>query len=135
MFKIGSYKWLLFFLLVIGFLLRLYTANDKYLHNWDERYHALVAKNMMTEPFAPKLYKNPVLDYDYRYWSSNHIWLHKQPFPLWCITLSFKLFGVNELALRLPSIFLTTLGIYLTFILQVFSLINLLACWLLSFMQ
>ncbi len=38
------------------------------LHDWDERYHALVAKNMIEQPFKPMLYKNPVLPYDYKDW-------------------------------------------------------------------
>ncbi|MCB0538920.1 MAG: hypothetical protein KDE33_15510, partial [Bacteroidetes bacterium] len=96
-----KYNYALLLLILAGITLRIYTSNDKYLHKWDERYHALVAKNMMEEPFVPKLYKNPVLNYDYKNWTGNHIWVHKQPFPLWSIALSFKLFGVNELALRL----------------------------------
>jgi len=35
--------------------------------------------------------------------------------PLWTIALSMYLFGVNEIALRLPSVILTTIGIYLTY--------------------
>ncbi|MEZ4915998.1 MAG: glycosyltransferase family 39 protein [Chitinophagales bacterium] len=110
-----KYNYALLLLILAGITLRIYTSNDKYLHKWDERYHALVAKNMMEEPFVPKLYKNPVLNYDYKNWTGNHIWVHKQPFPLWSIALSFKLFGVNELALRLPSIILTSIAIFLTF--------------------
>lgn len=110
-----KYAFSLLLLILVGFTLRIYTSNDKYLHKWDERYHALVAKNMMEEPFEPKLYKNPVLDYDYKNWTGNYIWVHKQPFPLWSIALSFKLFGVNEVALRLPSIILTSIAIFLTF--------------------
>ncbi|MCW3076221.1 MAG: hypothetical protein JWO32_830, partial [Bacteroidetes bacterium] len=37
-------------------------------------------------------------------WSTSHIWLHKQPLFLWQIASCFKLFGVNELTLRLPNI-------------------------------
>jgi 4-amino-4-deoxy-L-arabinose transferase-like glycosyltransferase len=55
------------------------------------------------------------LPYDYREWSANHIWLHKQPVPLWSMALSLFFFGTNEIALRLPSILLSTLAIFLTF--------------------
>jgi len=104
-----------FLLIICGLLLRVFVASDLYLHEWDERYHALVAKNLIEHPFVPTLYDNPVLSYDYTNWSGNHIWLHKQPLPLWCMALSMWIFGINEIALRLPSIVLSTIGIGLTF--------------------
>lgn len=76
---------------------------DPFLNDWDERYHALVAKNLITHPFKPMLWADPVLEYNYQAWCCNHIWLHKQPFFLWQMALSMKLLGVNEWALRLPS--------------------------------
>jgi 4-amino-4-deoxy-L-arabinose transferase-like glycosyltransferase len=103
-------------LVVAGLALRFFTAGDLYLHEWDERYHALVAKNMISDPLVPKLYNDPVLPYDYREWSANHIWLHKQPAPLWAMAGSMAIFGVNEIALRLPSVLLTTIGIWLIFV-------------------
>jgi 4-amino-4-deoxy-L-arabinose transferase len=69
----------------------------------------------MSHPLTPTLYDNPVLDYDYRNWGQNHIWLHKPPLSLWLMALSMKLFGINEIALRLPSIILSTLAIFFTF--------------------
>lgn len=110
-----AFKTALAYLLIGGLVLRLFAAGDGYLHKWDERYHAVVAKNMMEAPLKPMLYQDPVLEYDYRDWSSNHVWLHKQPLALWAISASLKLFGVNELALRLPSVLLSTLGIWLMF--------------------
>ena len=105
----------LLILMGCGLLLRIHTASDPYLHPWDERYHALVAKNLMQHPLKPVLYDEPILDFDHRNWTGNHVWLHKQPVPLWTMALSMSLFGVNELALRIPSILLTTLGIWITF--------------------
>ncbi len=102
-------------LMVCGFALRIYTSSDFFLHAWDERYHALVAKNLINHPLAPTLYDNPILPYDYKNWSGNHIWVHKQPLPLWTMSASLWLFGINEIALRLPSIILTTIGIWLSF--------------------
>jgi len=102
-------------LMLCGLLLRFYTASDLFLHAWDERYHALVAKNLMRHPLLPTLYDDPILAYDYKSWISNHVWLHKQPFSLWTIAGSMQIFGVNEIALRLPSIILTTIGIWLTY--------------------
>jgi 4-amino-4-deoxy-L-arabinose transferase len=97
-------------LTVIAFALRCYVASlDPYLHKWDERFHALVARNMMDNPFVPMLRKGQLLPYDYTQWVSNTVWLHKQPLFLWQIALSLKLFGVSVFALRLPSVIMGTL--------------------------
>jgi len=97
-------------LLLGGLLLRVFVATDLFLHPWDERFHALVAKNLMSHPFLPTLYENPVLPFDFKNWFSNHIWLHKQPVPLWSMALSMKIFGINEIALRIPTVLISTLG-------------------------
>lgn len=101
--------------ILLGLALRLLVGSDLYLHSWDERYHALVAKNMMDNPFVPMLYKNAILPFDPIDWSTNHIWLHKQPVPLWSMSISMHLFGVNEFAVRLPSLLLSTFGIFLMY--------------------
>lgn len=104
-------------LLLIGALgLRLFMITiDPFLHDWDERFHALVAKNMMTYPFKPMLFVNPVLPYDYKAWCCNHIWVHKQPLFLWQMALSMKVFGVNEITLRLPSALMGAIQVYFVF--------------------
>lgn len=88
------------------------SLSDPFLHMWDEQVHAVVAKNMLNNPFKPMLITDPVLPYNYKNWTANHIWLHKQPLFLWQIALSFKLFGTNLLALRLPSILMTALIVF-----------------------
>ncbi len=110
-----NYPLALILLIVCGLVLRVFTACDFFLHTWDERYHALVAKNLIHHPLAPTLYDNPILSYDYRSWVNNHVWLHKQPLPLWTMALSLSIFGINEIALRLPSIVLSTAGIWLSY--------------------
>jgi len=102
-------------LLIGGFILRIYASSDLYIHQWDESFHALVAKNLTQHPLRFTLYENPVLPYDYRNWMENHVWLHKPPLPLWTMALSIWTFGANEFAVRLPSIILTTAGIWLTY--------------------
>ena len=77
---------------------------DPFLNSWDERFHALVGKNMIEHPFKPMLYAEPIISYDYKNWTGNHVWLHKQPLFLWQIALSIKLFGLSEKAVRLPSL-------------------------------
>lgn len=88
---------------------------DPFLNIWDERFHALVAKNLMNHPLMPTLYDDPVVNMDYDRWDRYHIWLHKQPLFLWQIALSFKIFGVSEFALRLPCIVLGTVLVLVTY--------------------
>lgn len=92
-------------LLIIGaFLIRLVMISlEGFLARWDEQYHALVAKNMMESPFVPMLYTDDFVFGNSLFWSNTTIWLHKQPLFLWQMVVSMKLFGVNTMAVRLPS--------------------------------
>jgi 4-amino-4-deoxy-L-arabinose transferase len=100
-----------------GTALRVFMASDLYLHEWDERYHALVAKNLADGNWLqPKLYSQALLPYDITQWSSNYIWVHKQPLPLWFMAVSIKLFGASELAARLPSVLISGFGVYITWL-------------------
>ncbi|MBS1772996.1 MAG: glycosyltransferase family 39 protein [Bacteroidetes bacterium] len=103
-------------LFAAGLILRYWAVQlDPFLHEWDERYHALVARNMMDNPFVPTLRKMPILPYDYRWWCCNNIWLHKQPLFLWQIALSMKVFGVSEFAVRFPSMLMGALMILVVY--------------------
>ena len=96
-----------------AFLLRLLMNSlDPFLHDWDERFHALVAKNMISHPLTPMLRAEPLFPYDFTSWCCNHIWLHKQPLFLWQMALSMKVFGVSDMAMRLPSALLGSLVLY-----------------------
>ncbi|HRG59598.1 MAG TPA: glycosyltransferase family 39 protein [Bacteroidia bacterium] len=110
-----KYKKSLLFVFIIGLTLRAFVSSDPYLHDWDEKYHALVAKNLLSHFFIPTLYDNPILPYDLTNWTSNHIWLHKQPMSLWIISLSLKVFGISEFAVRVPSILFSSLCILFTY--------------------
>lgn len=111
--KQERYFWALLMLLLAGLFLRLFVASDPFLHMWDERYHALVAKNLMQHPLVPMLYDRPILNFNDFNWVDSHIWLHKQPVPLWGISASLYCFGVNDFAVRFPSILISSLGILL----------------------
>lgn len=105
-------------MLIFGVLvLRFFSASlDPFLNLWDERFHALVAKNLMMHPLMPTLFDDPVIDQGANpNWDMDHVWLHKQPLFLWQIASAFRLFGVNELALRLPSVLLSTLLVLLLY--------------------
>lgn len=102
------------------FLCSIYTFSnaallDDFVSMWDERFHALVAKNLMKHPLVPTLYDDPVLNMVYAPWDRYHIWLHKPPLFLWQIALSFKLFGLIEFTLRLPSIIMASLLVLIVY--------------------
>ncbi len=106
-------KYSILFLLGGGFLIRFFMIMlDPYLNIWDEQFHALVAKNMIHFPFKPMLYANAVLPFWDNSWIFGDIWLHKQPLFLWQMALSMKIFGVNTIAMRLPSALMSTVVIY-----------------------
>ena len=122
LFVIGYYYFMnkqysisIFFIMLGGLSLRILPSTDILLHPWDERYHALVAKNLLLNPLKPLLYKNAVLPFDYKYWPECHIWLHKQPLTIWFISISYLFFGISEFSTRIPSIILSTFGIFLTY--------------------
>ncbi len=110
-FDFVSNKKISLLLLMTGALcLRLFVSlMDPFLHGWDEQFHALVAKNLLENPWKPVLVKDPILPFSYTSWPENHVWLHKQPLFLWQMAVSIKLFGVNEFAVRVPSILMSTL--------------------------
>jgi 4-amino-4-deoxy-L-arabinose transferase-like glycosyltransferase len=104
LFLFHRYKLSILFLCLGAISLALFFANlDPFLNLWDEQFHALVAKNMMENPFKPMLYADPIIPYDYTNWVGNHIWVHKQPWFLWQISLSYKIFGITPFATRIPT--------------------------------
>lgn len=105
------YNWALLVLTLAGGCVYVFAARlCPYLSPWDEQFHALVAKNCMSHPLTPTLYDEAIVKgHDYSSWIGAHVWLHKQPLFLWQIALCFKLFGISEFTLRLPSIIQCTL--------------------------
>lgn len=111
----GNYTAAILLIVFCGLLLRIYTSMDFFLHAWDERFHALVAKNLIQNPFKPTLYEHPIFSYDYTNWIGSHIWLTKPPVPLWFMASSIYLFGNNEIAVRIPSIIVSVAAVFLTY--------------------
>lgn len=88
---------------------------NPFLRLWDEQFHALVGKHLSETPLTPRLLKEDLLSTTSSVWVNNYIWLHKQPFSLWQIALSIKVFGANYLAVRIPSILLHALLVFLIY--------------------
>lgn len=102
-------------LLLAALVLRLFAASlDPYLSAWDEVVHAMVAKNMLHDPFKPMLIREEALQLDSEEWTNNHVWLHKQPFFLWFIAISIKLFGATPFAVRIPTIIAGVFFVFFT---------------------
>ncbi len=113
LFTRNKMKWSLWFLFASGALLFSFAASlDPFLNIWDERFHALVAKNMMNDPFVPMLYTEQLVDLDYEFWASASVWLHKQPLFLWQMALSFKCFGISEFTMRLPGVLMSAILVW-----------------------
>lgn len=103
-------KYAIGILFFAAFFIRLFVAHlDPFLHDWDEKFHALVARNMMDYPFKPMLKTEILVPYEYTAWCCNHIWLHKQPLFLWQMALSMKIFGISEFTIRYPSVLMGAL--------------------------
>lgn len=103
------------FILLGAAVLKVYMSGHLYFNAWDEKYHALVARNLAEHPFKPTLVDKPVLKYYLQNWVHNHVWLHKQPMMLWMMALSIKIFGTHEWAVRLPSLIMSIITIILTY--------------------
>jgi 4-amino-4-deoxy-L-arabinose transferase-like glycosyltransferase len=109
----GSDKKAFYWVLAAAFLLRLVAIQlDPFLHDWDERFHAIVAKNMMDNPLVPRLRTAALLPYGYEDWCCNYIWVHKPPLFMWQMALSMKIFGVNLFGLRFPDVLMGTLMVF-----------------------
>jgi 4-amino-4-deoxy-L-arabinose transferase-like glycosyltransferase len=116
----GKYPALLLPLtLLFGAFLRVICSWDAALHQWDECYHALVAKNLSDNWILPVLYPEPILPYDYKDWSANYIWMHKPPLALWMMALSVKVFGSYALSVRIPSILFSIVTGYLVYLIGI----------------
>ena len=93
----------------------LFASLDPFLHMWDEQFHVLVAKNLIENPIKPMLFKDFIHNYSFKSWDLNEIWLHKQPLFMWQMALSMSVFGVNEIAARLPDVLMHALMVVLIY--------------------
>ena len=107
--------WRLALVVVAALAVRGDAARQESIHAWDERFHAVVAKHLISHPLKPTLYDRPLAADPRAHWTDAHVWLHKPPLALWMMAASMAAFGVNALAMRLPSLLVSTLAVVLTF--------------------
>ncbi len=98
-----KHRWALAVLTLGALVLRLFAGTlDPFLNQWDECFHALVAKRMLADPFTPRLFAEGVITTTPN-WTQSGLWLHKPPFFLWQIAASLAVFGSEPWAVRIPS--------------------------------
>lgn len=102
-------------LVLAALCLRVPPAAHAFLSPWDERYHALVAKNAVERGGPPTLVAEPLAEPRPDDWRHAHVWLHKPPLTTWLMAASRAVLGPSELALRVPSILGTSLLVLLVF--------------------
>jgi 4-amino-4-deoxy-L-arabinose transferase len=91
--------------LLLALAVRALAASPPVLHDWDERYHALVAQHLLAHPLEPVLIEGagelPAAD-----WTHTGVFLHKPPLALWSMALGRAIFGKAEWAFRAASVLL-----------------------------
>lgn len=97
-----SELFILLFLLLLGLGLRYPLLIDNNIHEWDEKYHALVAKNLASDLSVPRLYTIPVMEHRDS-WTKCNEWLSKGPVGLYSMALGYRLFGEDIIAIRIVS--------------------------------
>jgi hypothetical protein len=96
-------------------LIRLDPSWQASLHEWDESVHAVVARHVSESPLRPSLYPEPLMPLPEYDWTETDVWLHKPPLAFWLMGASLTSFGIGALVLRLPSVVLSTLCVFLTY--------------------
>lgn len=114
-----SPKLLLLGVLLASLLLKLNHLDHSRFGGLDEACHAVVSKNLLKHPLKPTLIDTPYLHYFEAGWGGNHIWLHKPTLPMWQSAVSMAILGINTFAVRLPSALLSTLAVWLTYLIGV----------------
>jgi hypothetical protein len=108
--------WLLLMILASSSLLKLNHLGHSNVRNWDEVFHAIVARNFLKHPFKPTLDDAEFVPARIGDWYNAGIWLRKPPLAMWQIAMSYAAFGISPIALRLPSLLLSTGAVWLTFL-------------------
>jgi 4-amino-4-deoxy-L-arabinose transferase len=111
-------------IVVLGLFLLKNASQPDFLNEWDERFHAIVAKNLTEDFSVPRLYRDAAVEsYPYNLWFTSEVWLHKPPLFSYQSALVMKVFGTNLLGYRLTGFFtLSLLGFTFYKILRLYKL-------------
>ena len=102
--KIDEYKELIL-ILVLSIITRLSFLHRPELRSWDEAVHATVARSLLSNPLKPVLITHPIPGLE-NVRGFPHIFLEKPPLVFWLMAISYKIFGLNEFAVRFfPAVF------------------------------
>lgn len=113
--KIKEHKELIL-ILILSIIIRLLFLNRPELQSRDEGVHAVVAQSLLINPLKPVLIANPIPGLE-NIREFPHIFLEKPPLIFWLMAVSYKIFGVNEFAVRfIPALF-GIVSIILTYLL------------------
>jgi|GEM_PF-2475173 len=85
--KSSNILWLAAIVILAAALRIWLCSTDSYLHEWDERYHALVAKNLLLHPLKPTLYavytsKTPEIEFLRSAYSSDMVGIIDTAYPV-----------------------------------------------------
>jgi 4-amino-4-deoxy-L-arabinose transferase len=104
-------------LVLLGtFLLKLHNLGHASIKPLDEVFHGIVAQNFLKHPLTPTLNDGPAIPTRPGDWQNGTVWLHKPPMAMWQMAVSYVILGVNTFAMRLPSAILSTLAVWLTYL-------------------
>lgn len=88
-------------LLILSLFVLGYRLNQLPVQSWDEGFYALMATDAGATPLMPSIYGKP--------------WIEKPPLSIWIMAASFNAFGVNVIALRLPSLIFGMVSVLLLY--------------------
>jgi len=108
--KLPLIDWLIIFgLLGLCYAVFFHHLDEFTIRLWDEGRNAVNAIEMMET-------KNPIVTY---FGGRPDMWNTKPPLHIWIVVLFYKILGVNELALRLPSAISATMVVVMIYIFSV----------------
>lgn len=107
------------FVLVFTVYALFWNLGAKPLAEWDESRYGQIALEMLRncggldQSTAPNLRECDIVNYYYN--GEPEFWVAKPPLNAWSIATSYKLFGLNEFAIRLPATIAGIIALYFLF--------------------
>jgi 4-amino-4-deoxy-L-arabinose transferase-like glycosyltransferase len=96
-------KFLMVLLFFLSSFILFHDLGKGSLWEWDEAIYASVAKEMVADGDYLSLHLN------------GHYWPEKPPLIIWCIGVTYNVFGINEFSARLPAAIFSLLSVLLIY--------------------